>query len=233
MATQYYLPRSEAQRVTWLNNFASVLPSVAGRYSISIEEQNETRSAAAYYAALIALQQKVADFKQALTRFKNAMQDGVSAGQASPVFPQQPVADLPAAPNYDIFGRINALVSRIKGHYAYNTIDGANLGVIGSAITEPILDLHLQKPLLQLRLTHTGAPEILWQNQGMTAITIEVDRGTAGGWHFLAVDTIPNYTDTAPRPVGGAVWRYRAIYRLGDDTVGQWSDEISIAVKAG
>ena len=231
MATQYYLPRSEEQRVTWLNNFASVLPSVANRYNIGVGEQNEVMSAALYYAALITFQQKVSDFSQALTRYKNAMQYGVIAGQMNPTFPLQPPINLPAAPNYDMFGRITALVARIKGHYAYNEIDGANLGITGSVVTAARVDLHLLKPHLQLRLTHNGAPEILWQSQGMTGITIEVDRGEGSGWHFLAFDTIPNYTDTADRPAAGAVWRYRAIYRLGDDTVGQWSDEVSIAVK--
>ena len=37
---------------------------------------------------------------------------------------------------------------------------------------------------------------------------------------------MPDYTDTAPLPAAGesALWRYRAIYRLGDERIGQWSN---------
>jgi hypothetical protein len=49
---------------------------------------------------------------------------------------------------------------------------------------------------------------------------------------FLAVDTVPDYTDTAALPPTGqsALWKYKAIYRQGDDRVGQWSDVVSIPV---
>jgi hypothetical protein len=65
-------------------------------------------------------------------------------------------------------------------------------------------------------------------------IEIQVDRGT--GFVFLAIDTIPNYTDTAPMPAAGqsALWKYNPEsfrgYRQGDDRVGQWSDVVSIPV---
>ena len=63
---------------------------------------------------------------------------------------------------------------------------------------------------------------------------ILVDRGT-GTFSFLAFHTIPDYLDTAPLPAPGtsAVWKYKAIYRLGDDPAardGQWSDVVSIPV---
>jgi hypothetical protein len=49
---------------------------------------------------------------------------------------------------------------------------------------------------------------------------------------FLAIDTIPDYTDTAPMPAAeqSALWKYKAIYRQGDERVGQWSDVVSIPV---
>ena len=43
---------------------------------------------------------------------------------------------------------------------------------------------------------------------------------------------IPDHTDTQPLPAAGqsALWKYKAIYRQGDDRVGQWSDVVSIPV---
>ena len=51
------------------------------------------------------------------------------------------------------------------------------------------------------------------------------------GFAFLAVGTVPDYTDTQTPPAGqSALWKYKAIYRQGDDRVGQWSDVVSIPV---
>ena len=43
---------------------------------------------------------------------------------------------------------------------------------------------------------------------------------------------MPDYLDTAALPAAGtsAVWKYKAIYRLNDEQVGQWSDIASISV---
>lgn len=57
---------------------------------------------------------------------------------------------------------------------------------------------------------------------------IQVDRGS--GWQVLTFDTTPGYTDTAPHPATLTEWKYRAIYRVDDEQVGQWSAEVSIAV---
>ena len=72
--------------------------------------------------------------------------------------------------------------------------------------------------------------EVVWTRFRKAFLRIEVDRGT--GFQFLAIDTIPNYTDTAPLPATGqsAVWKYRAIYLLDDEMIGQWSTTASISV---
>jgi hypothetical protein len=40
-----------------------------------------------------------------------------------------------------------------------------------------------------------------------------------------------DYTNATPFPAA-AVWKYKAIYRVGDARIGQWSDEASITVAA-
>jgi hypothetical protein len=49
---------------------------------------------------------------------------------------------------------------------------------------------------------------------------------------FLAIDTMPGYTDTAAllAPGASAVWKYKGIYREADVQVGQWSDVVSTPV---
>ncbi|MBI3414312.1 MAG: hypothetical protein HY043_03165 [Verrucomicrobia bacterium] len=60
-------------------------------------------------------------------------------------------------------------------------------------------------------------------------MTTSLDAST---FAFLAFDTEPDYLDTAPLPAPGAraVWKCKAIYRLHDEQVGQWSDVVSVSV---
>ena len=49
---------------------------------------------------------------------------------------------------------------------------------------------------------------------------------------FGLTTAVPHCTDTHPLPPGtAAVWKYRAIYRIGDERVGQWSDVFTCAVR--
>jgi hypothetical protein len=65
----------------------------------------------------------------------------------------------------------------------------------------------------------------------MDGIEIFVDRGD-GVFVFLDMDTVPDYLDKSPLPASGTsvVWKYKAIYRLNDQQVGQWSAVASISV---
>ena len=77
-----------------------------------------------------------------------------------------------------------------------------------------------------------GTVFIGWGWQGFSAfldlLELQVDRGT--GWGPLASDTTPDYTDTTAFPATPAKWKYRAIYRVGDATVGLWSDVKEVLV---
>ncbi len=61
-------------------------------------------------------------------------------------------------------------------------------------------------------------------------IELTVDRGS--GFAPLAYDTTPDNTGTTPFPATAQKWTDKAIYRVGDQRVGQWSDEVSITVSA-
>ncbi len=115
------------------------------------------------------------------------------------------------------------LVARIKNHPGYTEAIGQDLAIIGA---EQTVDPGAMKPALKLTLA-AGHPNVGWKKQGMDGLEIHVDRGA--GFGFLAIDTVPDYLDTAALPAAGAsaVWKYKAIYRLGDEEVGQWSDVAS------
>ncbi|MEQ1862596.1 MAG: hypothetical protein ABMA13_21965 [Chthoniobacteraceae bacterium] len=75
--------------------------------------------------------------------------------------------------------------------------------------------------------------EIDWGWQGNRAflqgIRIEVDRGD-GIWRLLTIDTTPGYNDTEALPATTTKWKYRAIYLVDDQQVGEWSQTAEATV---
>jgi hypothetical protein len=65
-------------------------------------------------------------------------------------------------------------------------------------------------------------------SQWVDALEFLVDRGS--GYTHLVTDTTPNYIDGTPLPATPQKWTYKAIFKLGDARIGQWSDEGSITI---
>jgi hypothetical protein len=79
-----------------------------------------------------------------------------------------------------------------------------------------------------------GGVQIAWGWQGFGAFLdlceICVDRGDGQGFRLLAIDSTPGCEDSTPYPAVAARWSYKAIYRVTDHQIGQWSPEISLTV---
>jgi hypothetical protein len=107
------------------------------------------------------------------------------------------------------------------------------LGIQGPEQAGP--DYATLAPVLQLSLSG-GQVHVGWGWQGYGAfldqIELQVDRADGKGWVLLAIDTTPGYTDTMPFPGTPTKWSYQAIYRVGDNRVGQWSSAVTIGVGA-
>jgi hypothetical protein len=207
-----------------MNNFATKLASYAATVGVTGGELTNVQADAAYWAYIMDAKNKIATNAQDWTAFKNVARSGVGPLGAMPVAPV--LAAPPAAVPADIIGRNAQLVGRIKKHVGLTEAIAQDLGIIGA---EQTVDPTTMKPVLKLSLD-AGQPNVGWKKQGMDAIEIQVDRGQ--GFVFLAIDTVPDYLDTADLPAAGAsaTWKYRAIYRLNDERVGQWSDVASISV---
>jgi hypothetical protein len=122
--------------------------------------------------------------------------------------------------------------ARLGNHYQNLSATG-HTDTIGQAMqiigADQPVDVNSLKPVLTAELD-AGQVAVGWTKQGMDGIEIQVDRGTS--FVFLAIGTIPDYTDTAPMSAVGqsALWKYKAIYLQADQRVGQWSDVVSGAV---
>ena len=226
MPRSHYLPNHDIGKNAWLANFAAKLPNHQSAVGLVAAEVASVQADAAFFNYVLTAQRQCANTSQQWTAYKNAARSGEDAALgAMPVAPAPGTAPAAVAPG--IFRRIPALVTRIKNHPGYTEAIGQDLAIIGA---EQTIDLNLVKPVLVIEL-QAGRPLVKWTKQGLDGVEIHVDRGT-GVFSFLAVDTEPDYLDTAPLPAPGqsAVWRYKAIYRVGDEQVGQWSNPVSIAV---
>ena len=132
----------------------------------------------------------------------------------------------PSAVSSGIIPRLSSLVAHLKSHKNYTSAIGLDLGVIG---TSTVVDSSSWKPILNVQIK-AGHPIVTWTKGSAAAIEIWVDRGEGAGFSFLTINTEPNTSDNQPLPTTSAVWKYRAIYRLHDEQVGQWSDVLSITV---
>jgi len=225
MPKSYYLPADEPGKGAWLTNLSAKLPSYSAVLGLSAADVASVTADALFFNYCLNSVGQVAAYSQQWTAYKNAARNGTSpalgAYPAAPVFAAAPAMVAPG-----IFSRATAIVARIKVAPGYTDSIGQALQIIGADQT---VDVNSMKPVITADLD-AGQVDIGWTKQGMDGIEIQVDRGT--GFVFLAIDTIPGYTDTAPMPAAGqsALWKYKAIYRQGDDRVGQWSDVVSIPV---
>jgi hypothetical protein len=225
MARASFLPRSKDGRRRWLNNYAAKLPSVATTVGIPTTEVTSTQADSTFYNYVCDVCDLMAQESGRWNGIKAALNSGGNVGP-TPAAPTLPAAPTAVAP--DIFGRVSDQVIRIKHHPGYAESIGRQLDIIGTEISGP--DLTALKPELTLTM-QAGHPLVCWTKQDMDALEIHVDRD-GKGFTPLAIDTIPDYLDTAPLPAAtaGAVWKYKAVYRQEDAQVGQWSDITSIAV---
>lgn len=225
MAKAYYLPPDDEGKDTLLTNIAGKIGGYQTTVGLdaTIVAATQADSAFFHYARLAS--QQVAAFAQQWTAYKNSSRNGTGAS-LGPVPVPPSLGTAPAAVPPGIFKRLAALVVRIKAHPGYTEAIGQDLDIVGA---EQTLDTTNAKPVIELELS-AGHPNVLWPKGGFDAVEIWVDRGS--GSVFLTIDTVPDYLDTAPLPAAGqsAVWKYKAIYRLNDAQVGQWSDVVSIAV---
>ena len=226
MPKSRYLPNDDAGRSLWLNNLATKLPTHATTLGLSAGEVSSIAADAAFWAFLVNTLPQVASYAQDWTTYKNTARDG-----GAPVLgnlPVVPVFTSAPPPLPGIIPRAQALAARIKSAPGYTPNIGQALQIIGADQT---VDLGALKPILTATF-ESGEAIIGWTKQGMDGVEIWVDRGA--GFVFLAIDTVPDYTDTQPLPAAGqsALWKYKAIYRQSDARVGQWSDVISLPVAA-
>ena len=221
----FYLPKDDLGRSAWLNAFAVGLQDNFAALGLTQPDVDAVLADAKFFAYTLKAQTTVTAHANAWTTYKNGMRDGGDGTTNDlPVLGDLSVPPALVAPG--IITRTTTLVARIKLATGYTEAIGQALGVIGTA---PSTDVNTLQPELTVWLD-AGKVKVGWFKQGMDGLEIWVDRGS--GFGYLAINTVPDYTDATPLPSAGqsALWKYKAVYRKADKQVGQWSNIVSIAV---
>ncbi|MBI5687476.1 MAG: hypothetical protein HZC54_20580 [Verrucomicrobia bacterium] len=230
MAKSDYINPNDLAFLAQLRTFKNNVGNYAALLGVSPAQVAAQAADTDYFAHVVACHQAMQNNAQQWTAWKKLTRGGgISPESGAPVAAVLPAA-VPAVPP-GIEARFRALVKQIKANANYNTSIGDALGIEGAQQAAP--DLAAIQPIIELELSG-GQIIIHWGWGGYSAwldmIEIQVDRGDGKGYVLLAHDTTPGYTDTTPLPTTPAKWKYKAIYRVGDQRVGVWSQEVAITV---
>lgn len=234
MKQRYYPPRAAAQ-VQWLTNFWLKLLVHGPAVDLTPDVINKRVADARWLAyAIGAWIGTIRTFGKSATAALEDVRFGDDSGE-----PGLPVLTLPALPPSEgtvpavvpqppgALNRIFAVVQQIKEATGYTDAIGADLGLIGPEESPP--DLTLIQP--DLGISISGNKVLIdWGWEGYERFVdqceIQVDRGA--GWTLLTIDTTPGCVDSHPHPATPTKWSYRAIYRVDDEPIGQWSPVRSV-----
>lgn len=236
-----YYPTNVPEQILWLTNFFNKLIGHAPALGVSVAACAAAVADARWLIYLLgSYQPALKAWTKSCTDFIREAQSGTGdAVMVLPAFvpPPLPAADagaglpavVPVKPG--ALNRIFSLVQVMQESSAYVDSIGTDLGTIGSEVTAP--DLATLRPVFTVKVVG-GKVFIDWGWGGFSAfldmLQIQVDRADAKGFVDLAYDTTPGYTDTQPLPATPVKWKYRAIWRVGDEQVGLWSEEVAITV---
>jgi len=230
MTRSSYFPVKTGDQIPWLGNWKNKLPGHATILGLSPSTVTGSVADAEWLIHLLSQWLPAArTFSEACT---DAMEEAMNGDgytlMALPVFTPPPGG---IAVNTGALKRIFKVVQDIRNTPACTDAIASDLGMVGSEQGAP--DWNVFGPVLKISRAPAGVT-VGWGWQGKSAFLdqceIEVDRGDAKGWVLLAIDTTPGYVDTEAIPSQPTKWQYRAIYRVGDQRVGQWSAAASVIV---
>ena len=224
-----YLPHGDADRVIWLGNFKSKLPTYASLVGITATEVTNTANDYAMYKYVLDLLELYKQTTHNVVAYKELLKH-TNGQQHLGAIPTLPVlAAAPTAVAEGMFERIAGLVKRIKGHPSYTDAMGKDLGIIAPVQS---IDAETLQPVLTVSLD-AGRPHIKCPKGNADAIDLYVDRKDGNGFVLIGRLLKLDYIDIASLPAATLVqeWDYKAIYVIGNNPVGLMSAVAGVVVK--
>ena len=234
MKRNKFYPLGVAKQLLWLENWRNKIGQYAPALGLTPAQVAATVAEARWLIyVLSSWLPAVRAWAMACTDAAAEAQTGPGAAALTlPTFdpPAPPDQVAPVAPGALL--RIFALIETIRLKPGCTEAVAQDLGLTGSEQTGPDLNTIQPPPLKALRSGSVVNLPWTWGGYSdyVDAFEMQVDRNDGKGWVFLNIDTTPGYTDSHPQPATPTVWKYRGIFRVGDQQVGQWTAEVSVAV---
>ena len=213
-----------------LRTFKNNIGPVAASLNVSPEQVAAQAADADYYNYVLISHGLLLAHARGWTALKKitrtGRQTGVFNGLEAPVLPAPVPPVLPGVER-----RFRALLRQIKAGPNCTLSLGEGVGI--EAVNHSPPDYTTIQPVLALSIS--GDRVLVgwgWQRCRvfLDQCEIQVDRGDGRGFVLLTYTVTPGYTDSTPFPAAPVKWLYRAIYRLNDEQIGQWSSVASITV---
>lgn len=223
------IPRSDAGKRALLQHLSNHLTNYVTILEITPADLTQVKIGFDWFDYSLKLEDAAQNYTDAFFAFKRVLRDGPKSTVLNPPVALVLVTAPASVPYADIFGFLGALIVRIKKHKNYTEAIGKALHII--APQSPAQDTATLQPILTYDFKGNH-PTLYWKHNGTKALELEADHGT-GTFSLQTIKISPSFEDTTPLPLPGtiALWRYRAIYHIHDEQVGQWSPILEIMVK--
>lgn len=227
MPTTSFMPHDDIGKAELLEHLVTILPKYAELLNISPAMFAALKTDSIAFREALNQVDDAQSYAMYCTAYKKHLRDGGSGILQRPSPPKLDESALTAV-EPGIASRLSALAAYIKAQPNYTTAIGQETWLIGYAQT---FNPSTWKPVLSCQFK-AGHPVIVWKKAQAKALEIWVDRSDGKDFVFLAINFEPNTIDSASLPPSGttALWKYKAIYILHDEQVGQWSDVLNVTV---
>jgi hypothetical protein len=152
MSKAPYIPKDDASKGPWLSNFAQKLPEHAAAVGVTPAEVASVAADNTFWAYVYDAQNQIKNNAQEWTAYKNGLRSGPAIGEL-PTLPT--LGPAPAEVAAEIFGRIAALVARIKNHPGYTESIGQD-------------HLYLHKSSRKAQCSRNGSESGAWLSSPIT-----------------------------------------------------------------
>lgn len=230
MAQSDFLEKTDDPLAVQMEHFRDNVGPFVILFGLNPTEVGGQAVDATVFRFVLTQQKRIIAAGQQSTDAKNKLRDGDPSAPnvaISLAFPAQP-AIVPSPVFPGVVKRFRDLVAKIKAHANYTRAIGETLKIEGAELVGP--DTVDGQPDLTGAKVAGGQVIIPWAKGKYQGIRIEKDRGDGTGFHFIAVDTSPDYIDTEPHPTTPTIWKYRAFYIVDDQKVGQCSAVVEVRV---
>jgi hypothetical protein len=218
-------PKFSLQLNTFADGLGSATPPNGGTVGFTPGEISEAQKDADYVKYVIEQQDKAKAFSQSYTKYKNDLR----MGSATPI--TEPVMDVPAVVPPAVAAGVEARF-RQKAAKAKNS--GNYTQAIGEAwdIVAPVSSGTLGVPTFEIHLA-AGHPILDWIKDISDGVDIWKDDGSGTGFIYIGRDNKSPFPDKSDLPAAGQskIWKYKLIYVVNDEPVGDYSAVLEVTVK--